>query len=151
MGHLGLGDAEASIVRQVALLRFLGCTADTSDTARMVGGDDLSFLATMAPAVMGTRAGAGRRLVTSVGRGEPALRRAALVAGALADRGGVGVGHDAAGGGDPVETGIHTSMRTCSAYSVQSRADGTMQRRSASSGIRVKPRPGRTSNTQRLC
>jgi HD-GYP domain-containing protein (c-di-GMP phosphodiesterase class II) len=87
--HLGLGDAEASIVRQVALLRFLGCTADTSDTARMVGGDDLSFLATMAPAVMGTRAGAGRRLVTSVGKGEPALRRAALVAGALADRGGM--------------------------------------------------------------
>jgi hypothetical protein len=87
--QMGLGDAEAGVVRQVALLRFLGCTADTSDTARMVGGDDLSFLATMAPAVMGARVEAGKRLVASVGKGEPALRRARMVAGALADRDGM--------------------------------------------------------------
>jgi HD-GYP domain-containing protein (c-di-GMP phosphodiesterase class II) len=73
----------------VALLRFLGCTADTTETARMVGGDDLTFLATMAPAVMGSGSEAARRLVAGVGKGQPALRRARLAARALADRDGM--------------------------------------------------------------
>lgn len=87
--YLGLGDDELDTVCQVALLRFLGCTADTADTARMVGGDELSFLAGMAPMVMGTRMDAGRRLVATVGKGESVLRRARLVTGALADRDGL--------------------------------------------------------------
>ncbi|HVW44911.1 MAG TPA: HD domain-containing phosphohydrolase [Amycolatopsis sp.] len=86
--QLGLDDVSVAAVQQVALLRFLGCTADTWETARMTGGDDLAFLAGMAPAVMGGKAELGRRLVRTVGAGQPPLRRAALVAGALADPGG---------------------------------------------------------------
>ena len=86
--EMGLGDAAVADVQQVALLRFLGCTADTSETARMTGGDDLVFLAGMAPVVMGAKPQMARRLVTTVGAGQPGPRRAALVAGALADPGG---------------------------------------------------------------
>lgn len=86
--ELGLGAADLVVVQQVALLRFLGCTADAPETARMVGGDDIGFLAAMAPVFMGSRAEAGRRLVTTVGAGCPPLRRAVLVAGAVADPGG---------------------------------------------------------------
>ena len=85
--ELGLDDAAVADVQQVALLRFLGCTADTSETARMTGGDDLAFLAGMAPVVMGAKPEMARQLVAAVGTGQPALRRAALVAGALADPG----------------------------------------------------------------
>jgi len=83
--ELGLPEAEVETVRQVALLRFLGCTADTTDIARMTGGDDLGFLAAMAPAVMGGKLDAGRHLIKAVGAGQPAGRRVRLVAGALAD------------------------------------------------------------------
>jgi HD-GYP domain-containing protein (c-di-GMP phosphodiesterase class II) len=86
--EMGLAEPDVAVVGQVALLRFLGCTADATDTARMVGGDDLSFLAAMAPVAMGGRAEAGRRLVASVGAGQPRVRRARLIAGALADPGG---------------------------------------------------------------
>ena len=85
--ELGLGDAVVGDVQQVALLRFLGCTADASQTARMTGGDDLAFLAAMAPVAMGAKPDMARRLVGAVGAGQPALRRTALVAGALSDPG----------------------------------------------------------------
>lgn len=88
--HLGLDDGEVDVVRQVALLRFLGCTADSADAARMVGGDELAFRADMAPTVMAGRPTAARRLIATLGAGEPALRRARLVAGALVDRDGMG-------------------------------------------------------------
>jgi HD-GYP domain-containing protein (c-di-GMP phosphodiesterase class II)/DNA-binding CsgD family transcriptional regulator len=86
--ELGLDDAAVADVQQVALLRFLGCTADTSQTARMTGGDDLAFLAAMAPVAMGAKPEMARRLVATVGADRPALPRAALVAGALSDPGG---------------------------------------------------------------
>ena len=86
--ELGLDDAAMAEVQQVALLRFLGCTADTSQTARMTGGDDLAFLAAMAPVFMGAKPEMARRLVSAVGAGQPVLRRAALVADALSDPGG---------------------------------------------------------------
>ena len=86
--ELGLGTLELHAVQQVALLRFLGCTADSAETARMVGGDDVGFRSAMAPAFMGGKAETGRRFVASVGSGRPPLRRAALIAGALADPGG---------------------------------------------------------------
>ncbi|MDQ0383006.1 HD domain-containing phosphohydrolase [Amycolatopsis thermophila] len=82
---LGLDDASVAAAQQVALLRFLGCTADAGETARMTGGDDLAFLAGMAPAALGGKAEMGRQLVRTVGAGQRPLRRAALVAGALAD------------------------------------------------------------------
>ena len=86
--QLGLAPAALEEVQQVALLRFLGCTADSAETARMTGGDDLAFVAAMAPVVMGRPSEIGRRMATSVGAGRPTVRRAALVAQALADPGG---------------------------------------------------------------
>ena len=86
--ELGFVPAAVNVVRHVALLRFLGCTADASGTARLAGGDDLAFFAAMAPVTMGRGAETGRALIGAVGRGAPPGRRARLVAGALADPGG---------------------------------------------------------------
>jgi HD-GYP domain-containing protein (c-di-GMP phosphodiesterase class II)/DNA-binding CsgD family transcriptional regulator len=86
--EVGLSGGDLVAVQQVALLRFLGCTADSWETARMAGGDDVGFLAAMAPVFMGSKGEVGRRLVATVGSGDPPLRRAVLVAGALADPGG---------------------------------------------------------------
>jgi HD-GYP domain-containing protein (c-di-GMP phosphodiesterase class II) len=86
--QLGLSNQGVADVQRVALLRFLGCTADTWETARMAGGDDLAFLSGMAPVVMGVRAEMGRRLVRTVGAGRRPFTKARLVAGALADPGG---------------------------------------------------------------
>lgn len=86
--ELGVTRQELAAVQQVTLLRFLGCTADAAETAGMAGGDDIGFRAAMAPVVMGPRAEMGRRLTAAVGVGGSPLRRAALIAGALADPGG---------------------------------------------------------------
>ncbi len=72
-------------VHQFALLRFLGCTADAAETAALAGGDDLSFMAAMAPAVMGSGREIVARYARSVAPGRPRLERAALVARGLAD------------------------------------------------------------------
>ena len=86
--QLGLDATTVAEVQQVALLRFLGCTADTWQTARMTGGDDLAFLSGMASAAMGAKSEMGRQLMRTVGAGAGPVRRARLVAGALADPGG---------------------------------------------------------------
>jgi HD-GYP domain-containing protein (c-di-GMP phosphodiesterase class II)/DNA-binding CsgD family transcriptional regulator len=83
--ELGLDDHGAADVQRMALLRFLGCTADTWETARMAGGDDLGFLSAMAPVAMGAKAEMGRQLVRTVGAGQRPLKKARLVAGALGD------------------------------------------------------------------
>lgn len=75
-------------VYQVALLRFLGCTADASETAAMVGGNDLAFRAAMAPALMGSRQEQMGGFVRSVGQGRTLPSRAWLVGRGLADPGG---------------------------------------------------------------
>lgn len=51
---LGLGAAVAADVYHVALLRFLGCTADAPEMAHYAGGDNTALLAAMAPVYMGT-------------------------------------------------------------------------------------------------
>lgn len=86
--QLGLDDQGVADVQRVALLRSLGCTADTRETARMAGGDDLAFLSGMAPVAMGAKAEMGRQLVLTVGAGQRSLKKVRLVAGALADPGG---------------------------------------------------------------
>jgi HD-GYP domain-containing protein (c-di-GMP phosphodiesterase class II) len=83
--ELGLDAGTSSDVYYVALLRFLGCTADAPETARLAGGDNVAFLAAMAPAVMGSTGEAARALVRSLGRGRPVWHRVRLVAGALSD------------------------------------------------------------------
>jgi len=83
--ELGLDDRELAEVEQVALLRFLGCTSNSAQTAEDVGGDEIAFLAAMAPVLMGSKAEAGRRFVSTVGVELPPHRRAMRVAASLAD------------------------------------------------------------------
>ncbi len=86
--ELGLGVEATTDIQRVALLRFLGCTSEASDTARLAGGDDIGFMAAMASATMGTKPEMIRGLVSAVGAGSPAGRRARLTARALSQPGG---------------------------------------------------------------
>ena len=83
--ELGLGPATAADIYFVALLRFLGCTADAPETARVAGGDNIAFVAAMAPAYMGSGGEAVVALARNVGRGAGPVRRARLLAEALGD------------------------------------------------------------------
>jgi HD-GYP domain-containing protein (c-di-GMP phosphodiesterase class II) len=83
-----VGSDRPADIYYVALLRFVGCTADASETAAAVGGDEIGFNAGMAPALMGTTLEQVRALATTVGEGLPASRRAGRVAAMLADPGG---------------------------------------------------------------
>lgn len=84
---LGVRESERSTVFYSALLRFLGCTSDASDTAAMVGGDEVAFNAVMAP-MLGARGGEdARHFFRHVGEGQSLPRRARLIAGGLRDPG----------------------------------------------------------------
>ena len=82
---MGRSPDEIRIVHQFALLRFLGCTADASETAVAAGGDDRALLAAMAPVFMGSRRELVAGYVRSVGPDLPLLRRVGLVVRGLAD------------------------------------------------------------------
>ncbi|MPY92712.1 MAG: hypothetical protein GEV08_06455 [Acidimicrobiia bacterium] len=84
---LGLDEEDVRRVHQVALLRFLGCSSDASETAGMTGGDNLAFVSAMAPVVMGSQREQLGRFVRAVGAGLPPARRARRVTAALADPG----------------------------------------------------------------
>ena len=81
----GCRSDDVRTVHQFALLRFLGCTSDADETAALAGGDDLAFMAAMAPVVMGSGREMVARYVRSVAPGRPLLQRGALVARGLAD------------------------------------------------------------------
>jgi len=81
--RLGLSRDELSEVYYVALLRFLGCTADAHEFAAMVGGDDISMRAAIAPVLGGTRNEFASQVMPKVGTGKGPLRRAQLLAGML--------------------------------------------------------------------
>src|SRR5438309_10710795 len=81
--RLGLGDEELSEVYYVALLRFLGCTADAHEFAAMVGGDDIAIRAAIAPVLGGTQREFASQVMPEVGKGHGPLRRARLLAGML--------------------------------------------------------------------
>lgn len=86
--ELGCGPEQVRHVQQLALIRFLGCTSDAADTARMAGGDEISFNAGFAPSLMGGSGEALRAMALTVGAGQSLPRRARLVTAALADPGG---------------------------------------------------------------
>ena len=50
--QLGLDAGTVADVHYVALLRFLGCTADAPETAHVAGGDNLAFMAAMLGVVL---------------------------------------------------------------------------------------------------
>lgn len=81
--RIGLSGADLSAVYYVALLRFLGCTADAHDTARMTGGDEIAFRAAVAPVLGGTPRQFATRVLPTVGRGNGPVGRARLVAGMM--------------------------------------------------------------------
>jgi hypothetical protein len=67
--EMGCAPDQVRAVHQVALLRFLGCTADAGETALAVGGNELSFNSAMAPVVSGDRGEMLQAFVKSVGAG----------------------------------------------------------------------------------
>ncbi|TMC98891.1 MAG: HD domain-containing protein [Chloroflexi bacterium] len=81
--RLGLENEELSEVYYVALLRFLGCTADAHEFAAMVGGDDIAIRAAIAPVLGGTQREFASQVMPEVGKGHGPLRRARLLAGML--------------------------------------------------------------------
>src|SRR5579871_5412155 len=93
--RLGLRVQDLSDVYYVALLRFLGCTADAHDFAALVGGDEIAIRAAIAPVLGGSGREFASGVMPKVGRGQPALRRARLVAGMML------------GGRDQVRAGVH--------------------------------------------
>ena len=86
--RLDLETDARSCVYFVALLRFIGCTSDASETADMAGGDDIAFNAVMASALYGQPGEMVRHAVRHVGEDLPPRRRVAAVARMLADPGG---------------------------------------------------------------
>lgn len=82
---LGLDDEGVREVHHVALLRFLGCSADASETAAMTGGDNLGFVSSMAPVVMGSQREQLARFVRTVGADLSPGRRARRIVAGLAD------------------------------------------------------------------
>ena len=79
--RLGLNGPQLSEVYYVALLRFVGCTADAHEAAQMAGGDDIALRAAIAPVLGGSPPEFMRSVLPVVGEGKPPLRRARLVAG----------------------------------------------------------------------
>ena len=84
---LGLDGPSRSCVYHVALLRFIGCTSDASETAALVGGDEQAFLAAMAPMAAANRGDAARHVVRHLGENLPLPRRVSHLARALTDPG----------------------------------------------------------------
>ncbi len=74
--RLGLRGEELSDVYYVALLRFLGCTADAHEFAAMAGGDEIAIRAAIAPVLGGTRIEFASKVMPRVGAGHGPLRRA---------------------------------------------------------------------------
>ncbi len=81
--RLGLTSAELSDGYYVALLRFLGCTADSMETAAHTGGDELAFRSAMAPVLGAAPPQVLARMARELGRDQPPLRRAAIFVGFL--------------------------------------------------------------------
>jgi len=82
---LGMDDAVRDELFYVSLLRFLGCTADAHQVAALAGGDDMAFLAGMAPVAMGSPREELGRMIRLVAAGEPLPRRLVTLARALSD------------------------------------------------------------------
>jgi len=85
--ELGLDASTQSCVFYVALLRFLGCTSDASDTAVLAGGDDVAFNATMAPVLMAQPGEGTRFFLRHLAEDLPLHRRLGRVAHAMTDPG----------------------------------------------------------------
>lgn len=82
-GRLGLDSDAISEVMYVALLRFLGCTADAHEFAEAVGGDDIAVRAAIAPVLGGSDREFMGQVIPKIGAGSGPFRRARLLAGMM--------------------------------------------------------------------
>jgi HD-GYP domain-containing protein (c-di-GMP phosphodiesterase class II)/DNA-binding CsgD family transcriptional regulator len=82
--RLALNADELSEVYYVALLRFLGCTADGPEVASVNLGDDIALRAAIAPLYGAAPPDIIRGFIPKLGEGQPPLRRVAVVAGFMA-------------------------------------------------------------------
>jgi len=85
--ELGLDAATQSCVYYVALLRFLGCTSDASETAVLAGGDEVAFNAAMAPMLMAQPGESMWYFVRHLGEDLPLHSRVGRVVSAMSDVG----------------------------------------------------------------
>src|SRR5215470_4109838 len=69
-GRLGLAADEIAEVFYLALLRFLGCTADAHELAELVGGDDIAARGASAPQVGGSLRELSGGLLSMVAAGQ---------------------------------------------------------------------------------
>ena len=83
--ELGLEDPLLADVYYLALLRFVGCTADAHEQAALVGGDEIAFYAGVAPVVMGGTPEFLAYLARRFAADTPPLTRLRLVGRVLAD------------------------------------------------------------------
>jgi HD-GYP domain-containing protein (c-di-GMP phosphodiesterase class II) len=83
--RLGCQPEQIRHVQQVALLRFLGCTAEVTTLARDVGGDDISFNRAMAPVLNGRRGESIRAVFGAVAPDQPAFRRVGSIVRVITD------------------------------------------------------------------
>jgi hypothetical protein len=83
---LGLDGATRSCVYYVALLRFVDCTSDASETSVLAGGDDVALHAAMAPMFMAQPGESMRYFVRHLAEDLP-LRRVVRVVRAMTDPG----------------------------------------------------------------
>lgn len=81
--RVGLDGDALCEVYYCALLRFLGCTADAHDMAKMAGGDEIALRAAIAPALGAPPREFAAQVFPQVGAGQRPLRRAGLVAGMI--------------------------------------------------------------------
>jgi HD-GYP domain-containing protein (c-di-GMP phosphodiesterase class II) len=81
--RMGLESDEISEVFYVALLRFVGCTADAHEFAEMVGGDDIAVRRVIAPVLGGSNREFAAQVMPAVGAGSGPIRRVRLLAGMM--------------------------------------------------------------------
>lgn len=83
--ELGFTDERVRSTQLVALLRFIGCTSDASETGRQTGTHESAHYREMAPVLMGSTPGLLRGLATTVGGGQPIHRRIGAFVATLTD------------------------------------------------------------------
>ena len=86
--QMGVSGADLSDLYYIALLRFLGCTADAHEQAAMAGGDEIALRALIAPVLGGKSSEFAVQVMPKIGAGRGPIRRARLVAGMMRRAGG---------------------------------------------------------------
>lgn len=82
---LGLDDDARSDVFYLALLRFIGCTADAYEESAKVGGDEISFYSGVAPHINGEMHQMMGYMLWHYAEDQPPLTRARLLVASLAE------------------------------------------------------------------